>query len=410
MFTDSYDEVDRSFKFLLISRAARSVSLIFVTLSLSLYLHALHYPVTFIGLLYVPITIFNVFLTFFLGTAGDRIGYSRILFIGELFPLVGMLILAVSTNIYLIALGAIIAGITGGAGGMRGAFSPGMTAYVASSYDVDNLRVQRLSLLNATASFFSIFGGLMLGSYIIFKSYVNIIEFYHIFFYVSFALVLVSVISLAMLKEFRRPKKTTRMMKKESFKYLLKIIAPNTINAAAIGIMMPLLPLWFELSFHIGPSYVGDIYTVAYASTAIGSFVSGRYINGRVNSLFIASVAHVIQGAFFVILAFTPYLIIASALYIIRMGIAGIGSPMRGAINVRGINREDYGTGTSIQGVSNRSAQLTTGLSGYLMDYSLGLPLIIGGIIQAVGGIVYYDLLKSYYKGRIFTKRDVDAK
>ncbi|SMD31355.1 MFS transporter [Picrophilus oshimae] len=410
MFTDSYDEVDRSFKFLLISRAARSVSLIFVTLSLSLYLHALHYPVTFIGLLYVPITIFNVFLTFFLGTAGDRIGYSRVLFIGELFPLVGMLILAVSTNIYLIALGAIIAGITGGAGGMRGAFSPGMTAYVASSYDVDNLRVQRLSLLNATASFFSIFSGLMLGSYIIFKSYVNIIEFYHIFFYVSFALVLVSVISLAMLKEFRRPKKTTRMMKKESFKYLLKIIAPNTINAAAIGIMMPLLPLWFELSFHIGPSYVGDIYTVAYASTAIGSFVSGRYINGRVNSLFIASVAHVIQGAFFVILAFTPYLIIASALYIIRMGIAGIGSPMRGAINVRGINREDYGTGTSIQGVSNRSAQLTTGLSGYLMDYSLGLPLIIGGIIQAIGGIVYYDLLKSYYKGRIFTKRDVDAK
>ena len=62
--------------------------------------------------------------------------------------------LALSTNIYVIATGAIIAGITGGAGGMRGAFSPGMTAFVANNYPGEGNRVNRLSLLTATASFF----------------------------------------------------------------------------------------------------------------------------------------------------------------------------------------------------------------------------------------------------------------
>ena len=112
MFSDSPEEVNKSFKYLIISRATRSSALIFVTLALPLYLHFLHFSVIFIGLLYIPITLFNVFLTLILGRLGDKIGYSRILFIGEIFPVAGMLLITVSTNIYFIATGAIIAGIT----------------------------------------------------------------------------------------------------------------------------------------------------------------------------------------------------------------------------------------------------------------------------------------------------------
>ncbi|MCL4349614.1 MAG: MFS transporter, partial [Candidatus Thermoplasmatota archaeon] len=134
MFSDSPDVVNRSFRYLLISRALRSSALIFVTLSLPLYLHFLHFSLVFISLIYIPIIIFNVVLVLILGRLGDKIGYSKILILGEAFPVVGLLLLALSTNIYAIATGAIIAGITGGAGGMRGAFSPGMTAFVANNY------------------------------------------------------------------------------------------------------------------------------------------------------------------------------------------------------------------------------------------------------------------------------------
>ncbi len=397
MFSDSSDVVNRSFRYLLISRALRSSALIFVTLALPLYLHFLHFSLIFISLLYIPIILFNVVLVLILGRLGDKIGYSKILILGEIFPVIGILMLAVSTNIYIIAIGAIVAGITGGAGGMRGAFSPGMTAFVANNYPGEGNRVDRLSLLTATASFFSIFGGLFLSLYGVISSIIGVLEFYRIFFILSFLLVLGSLISLSKLHEYRRPKKTTRIMKKASFKYLLRIILPNSVNAAAIGIAMPLLPLFFELKFHVDPGVVGNIYTVAYAATAIGSFVSGRYINGRVDSLKMASIAHILQGALFIIIAFTPFLLMATAIYVGRMAVAGIGSPMRGAINVRGIDKEDYGTSTSIQGVSGRGSQLTTGASGYLMDLNFAFPLLIGGTLQAAGGVLYYVLVKSWH-------------
>jgi MFS family permease len=409
MFSDSPEEVNKSFKYLIISRATRSSALIFVTLALPLYLHFLHFSVIFIGLLYIPITLFNVFLTLILGRLGDKIGYSRILFIGEIFPVAGMLLITVSTNIYFIATGAIIAGITGGAGGMRGAFSPGMTAFVANNYGAENNRVGRLSLLLATASAFSIFGGLFLSSYVYIENIIGVIMFYRTFFFVSFILVFASLISLSRLKEYRRPKKTTRVMKKQSFGFLLRVILPNSINAAAIGISMPLLPLLFELKYHVDPSVIGYTYTVGYAVTAIGSYVSGKYINGMFDSLKIASIAHVLQGALFIIIAFTPFFFLASVIYVGRMGIAGIGSPMRGAINVRGIDKEDYGTSTAIQGVSGRASQLTSGASGYLMDLNLAFPLLIGGSLQAIGGVLYYTMIKSWRPGKYDTKDKAKA-
>jgi len=411
MFSDSPEVVNRSFRYLLISRALRSSALIFVTLALPLYLHFLHFSLVFISLLYIPIILFNVVLVLILGRLGDKIGYSKILILGEVFPVVGLLMLAVSTNIYVIAGGAIIAGITGGAGGMRGAFSPGMTAFIANNYPGEGNRVNRLSLLTATASFFSIFGGLFLSLYGVISSAIGVIEFYRLFFIISFLLVFGSLIALSRLHEYRRPKKTTRVMKKASFKYLLRIILPNSINAAAIGIAMPLLPLFFELKFHVDPGVVGNIYTVAYAATAIGSFVSGRFINGRIDSLKMASIAHVLQGALFIIIAFTPFLLIATAIYVGRMAVAGIGSPMRGAINVRGIDKEDYGTSTSIQGISGRGSQITTGAAGYLMDINFAFPLLIGGGLQAVGGVLYYVLVKSWHpaKGSEHTNEHVKA-
>ncbi|WP_287960132.1 MFS transporter [Acidiplasma sp.] len=401
MFSDSPEIVNKSFNFLLVSRATRSAALIFVTLSLPLYLHLLHYSLIFIGLLYVPITLFNIILILILGRLGDSIGYSKVLLLSEIFPVFGLLLITVSTNIYFIATGAIIAGITGSAGGMRGAFSPGMTAFVANNYPDELQRVTKLSLLTATASFFSIFGGIFLGLYTFLSRITGALMFYRIFFAISLILIISSALALSRLREYKRPRKTTRVMKKESFSYMLRIIIPNSLNAAAIGIAMPLLPLWFELKYHIGAGYVGDIYTISYAATALGSFISGRYLNGHFDGLKIASLARILQGLLFAVIAFVPFLYITAGIYIIRMAVAGIGSPLRGAINVRGINKEDYGTSTGIQGVSGRASQLTSGSSGYLMDFNLAFPLLIGGSIQAVGGALYYIMVKTWRPGNV---------
>ena len=397
MFSNSQEKIDSSFKFLLISRSARSIALIFVTLAFSLYLNSLGYSLVFIGILYLFIVLFNMFISLILGFLGDRIGYSRALLVGEVLPLAGVAGLALSTNIYVIALSAIVGGISGTAGGMRGAFSPGMTAFVASNWPDEIGRVMRLSRINVVASLSSIVGGFFLIMHGYLSPYFGAVGTFRFLFGVSFMILLISFVSLMLLKERRRPKKTSRIMKKESFSYMMKIIIPNMINGAAIGVAIPLLPLWFELRFGVSVSFVGEIFTLAYIATALGSFISGKYLNSaKIRAITVSSVTRFFQGLILIMVAFSPLVVIAFTLYAVRSGIAGLGAPMRSAISVRGIGSEDYGTASSIQGMATRGSQMTSGLSGYLMDLYFPAPLFLGGLLQVTGSFVYYRIIRNW--------------
>jgi len=362
-----------------------------------IYLKALGYGLIFIGVVYFFIVLFNVMVTLVLGILGDRIGYARTMIVAESLPLLAMLGLALSTNIYIIIISAMIGGITGSPGGMRGAFSPGMTSYIASNWPEEKERVDRLSKIYVVASVASIGGALLLVTHGFLSSYYGVVNAFRVIFGVSFAITLASLISLLFLKERKRPRKTTRVMKKESFSYMLRVMIPNMVNSAGTAIAFPLLPLWFELMYRVNASYVGMIFTIAYAFTAAGSFISGRYLNrSRMSALAVSSWARVLQGVMLIVIALTPLLPLSVALYSIRSLIAGAGTPMRSAIGVRGISGEDYGTASGIQGVFTRSSQLTSGLSGFLMDEAIPLPLVTGGVLQLTGAMMFYKFIKSW--------------
>ncbi|MGC8680118.1 MAG: MFS transporter, partial [Candidatus Micrarchaeia archaeon] len=70
------------------------------------------------------------------------------------------------------------------------------------------------------------------------------------------------------------------------------------------------------------------------------------------------------------------------------------GSPSRTTINVKGIDSEDYGAATSVQGIAGRIAQMSSGASGYLMDLALPLPIFIGALFQIASSISYKVLFK----------------
>ncbi len=403
MFTEDRKLIDASFKFLLASRALRSIALILVNLSLSLYLKALGYGLIFIGVVYFFIVLFNVLVTFVFGTLGDRIGYARTLLMAELLPLIALLGLALSTNIYVIIVSSMLGGITGTPGGMRGAFSPGMTSYIASNWPDERERIEKLSKIYATASLAAIGGSLLLVTHGYLSRYFGTVNSFRILFGISFFITLGSFLSLSFLKERRRPKKTAVLMKRESFSYSLRVMIPNIINGTGTGIAFPLLPLWFELMYRISASYVGAVFTVAYAFTAAGSYFSGSLLNRkRVRAITVSSSARLLQGLMLIVIAFTPFLLISVALYSIRSFIAGIGTPMRSAISVRGISGEDYGTASAVQGIFTRSSQLTSGLSGYLMNLGLELPLVAGGFLQAAGALAFYSLIRSWEKKHNF--------
>ncbi|MCL4404533.1 MFS transporter, partial [Candidatus Marsarchaeota archaeon] len=167
-----------SFRFLIYSRALRSAALIYMTLSFSLYLHALKVTIIDIGLVAALTMLFTLVLTLFLGMVGDRKGYKYELIVSEFFTMVGAFVIGFSSNVLLIMFGMIIAGISTGSGGMRGAFSPGSSAYVASVFGEEKDRVKGFSKLTITASLFSVVGSVMFGIVGLAPAYVGVLSSY----------------------------------------------------------------------------------------------------------------------------------------------------------------------------------------------------------------------------------------
>lgn len=386
------DQTDK-FRFLVYSRALRSIAIIYMTLSFSLYLRALKVPIIYIGIVAGATMLFALFLTMALGVFGDRHGYKNELIIGEIVATAGAFLIALSPNTPLIMAGMIIAGISSGAGGMRGSFSPGSSAFIASMYRDESDRVRKFSSLTRVAALFSILGSVMFSSVTLLSKYITQLEAYRYLFLASSVLLAFSVLCLLVLNEAPRARKTTRIMKRSSMLYILRVIVGNSLGGVGVGLAIPLLPLWFALVYHATPLQIGVIFAISYITTAIGASYSSR-ISKCIGVLNTASLTRSLNGVLLVAMAFSPLLPIAGIIYIARAFVAGSGNPTRSTITVKGIHEEDYGTATSVQGIATRASQLSSAASGYLMDYALPAPLLIGGVFQFASGIVYKRLLK----------------
>ncbi len=401
---------DMGFQFLVYSRAFRSVALIFMTLSSPLYLALLGISIAHIGLVYVGVMAFTALLTVSLGVLGDRVGYRKSLLIGEIPPLAGAAILALSSNIGLVIIAVIVAGISGLAGGLRGAFSPGMTALVASNYPDRQVRIRKLGALIVTASVCSVIGAVLLLTQSYLLSYLGAIGAFRALFAVAAALLLLSFASILFVEEAARPRKSTRVMKPESFRHMIRISSLNAINGAGLGVAMPLLPLMFAIAFHLAQQttalYIGMIYIPSYVATAAGSHLSNRR-SASIDALKTASKVRMTTGLMLGALAIvfavqyydsSPYamalLATAAIVFAARSFVAGFGSSSVSAMSVMNINGEDYGTATSMQGLAGNLSQVSSGISGYLVELALPAPLVVGAVLQVLNGALYGKLFR----------------
>ncbi|MQL56517.1 MFS transporter [Acidianus ambivalens] len=381
---------DMGFKYLVFSRIFRSIGIIYITLVSPLYLKFIGFSLVSIGIIFLFIILFNTVLVFALGLLGDRIGYKRTLIIGDLFPFLSAILLFSSSSKAIIISSLLMGGLGGTAGGMRGVFSPGLTALVASNWKNDFERVKRLGILTSAAAFSSIGGSLLL-SIKAFLPFSLELKFRFLFL-ISAMLLGLSILSLFRVYEVTRPKKNSKIMRLSSLKYSGKVMLSNSLSGAGVGLALPLLPLWFELMYRMSSYYIGIIYSISYLATALGSFFASN-LSKWINILDIASWTRILSGILLVFIPFSSPLI-GSFIYILRSLIAGFGSPSRSTVNMKGVSTEDFGAASSIQGIASRTSQATAGASGYLMEIYPPMPLIVGGILQAISGWIYLKMLK----------------
>ena len=385
------EKTDLTFKFLVVSRASRSIALSFSAISYPLYLFVLGYNIVTIGFFAFFLILFTVFQTIMMGIIGDRFGYRYSLLISELFPIFSMLTLFLTTQPLFIEL-TVIGGIGGGPGAIRGAFSPGTTALIGNNWPDTSERVKKISVITTIGSLFSVFGGgLVIGQGFLAHS-VGDIYSYKLLFGICALLMIVSLISLIFVSERKREMKKSGIIQRGSMKFLGKVILSNSINGAGIGLSMAIISAWFHVAFGVSTFLLGIMFTGSYISTAIGSYLSIKTAHKMKNPAKVGAYARMLQGLLMIPLAISPFFFIAAILYVGRMTVAGYGTPSRSTINISELKEGDLGAGTSLQATAARLSQLTSGGSGILTDLYIPLPLVVGGSIQFAAGILYLKL------------------
>lgn len=392
------ETIERRFGFLLISRAARSIGIIYVSLSLPLYLLFLGIRVSIIGTLLLLMVLFSVSLSLSLGAIGDRIGYRYSLLIGEIPMVASTFVLFHFHSILAIEVATVVGGIGGTPGGLRGVFAPGLNALIARNWPESEDRVRKMGRVMAVGAFAGFGGALLLYSHGYINSIVGEAAAFRDLYLMAFILGIVSFISIIFVKERKAVVKKHGIIDRKSGKYTLKVIFSNIVNGSGIGFSIALLPAWIELKFGVSPSTVGLMFTFSYVATAVSSLLATRRIGILRSPLWAASFSRMLQGGLMVAIAVAPSLLLVAGIYMFRSAIAGFGAPIRTAINVKGVSDSNFGIASSAQGMAVRSSTGTSAVSGYLMEYSLDVPMEIGGILQLLGGIIYYRMMKSENK------------
>ena len=138
-----------------------------------------------------------------LGLFGNRYGSKKSLIIGDLLPLIGVSLLLLTSSPQVITPTLIITGVGGRASrGLRGIWSPGISDLVESNWREERERVKK-GLLSSRASSASIIGSLLLSLQPLL--HLPTTESYRMLYVVSAVFLFISLVSIVMVEEVKRP-------------------------------------------------------------------------------------------------------------------------------------------------------------------------------------------------------------
>ncbi len=263
---------------------------------------------------------------------------------------ISMAIFSVTNNKVLLFITSVFgttAGSAGGGGAGGGPVAPLQTSLLADNTEpMERTRV--FSLTMSIALFSSLMGSLI--SYIILSMGLGDLTLFRL----SLAL---SVISTALLVLVRRDKPRIRylsineVLPRRSSGSITRIaIAGGSLGSLGLGMVTPLLPLWFRLFLHASEVEINEVYTASYV-VSIALTLLARRIEGFMGRVRAISLLRSFSVSLFIVMALIPVFIIDAALYVIRVALYMITiPPLRQSLSMELIEEDERARGLSITG------------------------------------------------------------
>ncbi len=378
----------REARLMLLSSFLSSLPIGLLMVLYPLYLHDLGMRSLVIGNIFTLAGLASSGLLIAIGPMADHWGRRRFLIAGTALPTAGYLIFLSSTSTPWLIVASVLGGVgfSGGLGGglVTATFNPILAGTVEPAKRTTVLAYNEAVWVTSigVGSLAAGLPSLLANAHIASSLSVD-----HDLFFVCLAASLAATLILLPVHEKYRVhgpppdplRPSTGQAARNAVPTILKLSVFFTLQGAGLGLIVQLLPLWFELSFHTSGEAIAPWFSAAQlAGLPLIMIVPGlaRRI-GVAGVVLFASVSSVI---FVVGMPFTGVLPVAGSLFVLRSALVGMQWPAQLSFLHGAVDPRVRGTATSVAiGSWSIANALLPSLAGYFMDHhQLRSPILLG--------------------------------
>lgn len=417
----SFRWISKDGELLLIARILRTFAYGFLSIILSIYLKLIGFDGFLIGLILTCTLINSVIFTLVASFYADRIGRRKMLIIYALLMAISGIIFFVTSN-YIALIAACLIGTINVTGTETGAFLSIEQAMLPQTVKDAKKRNTLFAFYNMVGTFAMSAGVLVSGLPGIIQHQLGLSEIASIRpLFLLYSILGIAVLSTYFLlskkveltekddeetkelesdeKKKPRSKPLTQALSPTSKKIVGKLSGLFAIDSFGGGfVIQSIVSLWFFTKFGADLTLLSYIFSIAGVLTAF-SFLASAKIADRIGLINTMVFTHIPSNILLILVAFSPTLPIAVALYLTRMALSQMDVPTRQSFIVAVVKEDERTAAAGITNISrNISQAISPSIAGSILQSVslMSAPFLLGGLIKIVYDIALYLQFKRH--------------
>lgn len=337
----------------------------------------------------------SLFLTSFpLGILADKYGRRKMLIIGNVAASLSIIGFALTSNLLLVLIVAVIEG-TGEA-----AFAVSGNALLADKAG-DNKRTPAFSLIQVLGWIAGAIGSLAIFSVEPLQGVGLTVAEAHTILYLVVGLIGLSITPL-ILKVSETPRYFDNnqvrrgILPRKSARILLRFSAYSVMIAVGAGLFVPLMTLWFSAAYGVTDAISGPVLAVSGILTAVAVFLSPRLARkfGIIRAIVLTQG---LSTLFMAVVPSSPTFGIAASVYTVRVFLMNLSNPLSQSLIMGLVSPDERGMAS---GVSASLWRLPNALSSIVGAIWIGagllaLPFYVATVLYVTAIVSFWFLFKN---------------
>lgn len=333
-----------------------------------------------------------------LGMVADRYGKKKMLILGNIAASVTIAVFALTTNVGILFMAAILEGVA------EGASAAATSALLAEKCEA----IQRnsvFSLFGFAQSMAFGAGGFTVLAVGVFQAMSFNESESHVLLYVTVAIVsLASTALMLRITESKISKKPTTKTKfkieslfpKKSKDVIVKYVLTGATIAFGAGLFVPLMTRWMRLQYGVVDTLSSSVLAAASIAIAFATLAS-PYIAKSIGLIKAVVVTQSLSTLFMFLTPLSPSFFLASAIYSVRAFLMNMSSPLEQSMIMGLVSPDERGVAS---GISTALWRLPNALSSSIGAWMMGLgflalPFFVGTVIYVISISMFWFFFKN---------------